>query len=348
MNIIRKIKVPTGYINIAETKDGLIEFLSIGDYGKNHNLKADCLNITKDPGEVKHSNMLALEEKWVITISTQHGCSMNCTYCDVPLVGRGKNASLNTLCSQIIHGLKCFPDVRFSKRLNVHFARMGEPTWNPNVLDCAKWLKQHIDPEYKVHPVLTTMMPKRNEWLKTMIHTWMRMKNRLYHGNAGLQISINSTNENERNLMFHNNCCSLEEIARIVEGIIPVGRKMTLNFPVCQWEIDAKILSKYFDPDLFLVKLTPMHKTKTAENNEIKTEGDYCTYTPYKDIEESLKKEGYDVIVFITSPEEDDSRITCGNAILSLKDEEKVKTFENQWTQYEHHFGEIVDKKVNK
>jgi len=38
---------------------------------------------------------------------------------------------------------------------------MGEPTWNPNVLDCAKWLKEHIDPEFKVHPVVSTMMPKR-------------------------------------------------------------------------------------------------------------------------------------------------------------------------------------------
>jgi 23S rRNA (adenine2503-C2)-methyltransferase len=32
-----------------------------------------------------------------------------------------------------------------------------------------------------------------------------------------------------------------------------------------------------------------------------------------------LKQAGYDVIVFIPSKEEDESRITCGNAILSSK-----------------------------
>ena len=72
---------------------------------------------------------------------------------------------------------------------------MGEPTWNPNVLDHAKWMKDHIDPEYNVHPVLTTMMPAKNEWLKTAVHTWIRIKNRVYGGNAGLQVSINSTDD---------------------------------------------------------------------------------------------------------------------------------------------------------
>jgi 23S rRNA (adenine2503-C2)-methyltransferase len=34
-------------------------------------------------------------------------------------------------------------------------------------------------------------------------------------------------------------------------------------------------------------------------------------------VEEALKNEGFDVIVFIPSKEEDESRITCGNAILA-------------------------------
>ena len=38
---------------------------------------------------------------------------------------------------------------------------------------------------------------------------------------------------------------------------------------------------------------------------------------PYKDVEERLKGVGFDVIVFIPSKDEDNSLITCGNAILS-------------------------------
>ena len=77
------------------------------------------------------------------------------------------------------------------------------------------------------------------------------------------------------------------------------------------------MLKKYFDPDDYVVKLTPMHKTITAEANGIRTEGDYTAYYPYKKHEENLKNEGYDVLVFIASHEEDMGRITCGNAILS-------------------------------
>lgn len=333
MKILENIVVPTGNILIVEGEKnpytnkreietykslhGKLEMLSIGDYGKEVNIKCDAMGLNRIPEKVRHTKMLPLTEKWVITISTQYGCSMNCNFCDVPLVGPGINASFNDLVKQVLTGIKLHPEIKFTKRLNIHFARMGEPTWNPNVLEAAKWLKTHIDPEYKVHPVVSTMMPKKNEWLRTFIHTWMRIKNRLYEGNAGLQLSINSTNEMERAEMFSGHACSLEEIKSIMEGIIPNGRKITLNFAVADYEVDPNILLKYFNPDDYIIKLTPMHKTIRATENEIKTNGDYTNYFPYSHMEDSLKRVGYDVLVFIASEEEDMGRITCGNAILS-------------------------------
>ena len=317
MKILKNISVPTGNILIVQGDKGYLEMLSIGDYGKEINVKCDAMGLTRDIDKVFHTKMMPLEEKWVITISTQYGCSMNCKFCDVPKVGSGKNATFNDLIKQVLTGIKLHPEVVFTKRLNIHYARMGEPTWNPNILDATKWLKTHIDPEYKIHPVVSTMMPKRNEWLKTFIHTWMRIKNRLLRGEAGLQLSINSTNEKERTDMFNGNAHSLEGIAKIMEGIIPNGRKITLNFAVADYEIDPKMLFKYFDPDDYIIKLTPMHKTSEAIKNGIKTAGDYTTYHPYKKYEESLKAAGYDVLVFIASEYEDLGRITCGNAILS-------------------------------
>jgi 23S rRNA (adenine2503-C2)-methyltransferase len=202
VKILRRLSVPTGDILVVQGQLGKLEMLSLGDYGKDVNLKASFMGLEKEPSPVRHTSLLSLEEKWVITISTQYGCRERCQFCDVPQVGRGRNATLNDLNKQVLTGIGLHPEVAFSKRLNVHFARMGEPTWNPNVLDCARWLKTHIDPEYRVHPVVSTMMPAHNEWLKTFIHVWMRMKNRLYDGNAGLQLSINSTNEEERTAMF--------------------------------------------------------------------------------------------------------------------------------------------------
>jgi 23S rRNA (adenine2503-C2)-methyltransferase len=317
MKILRNISVPTGNILIVEGSKGKLEMLSIGDYGKEKNIKADFMGLSGEINGVPHGSLLPLEEKWVITISTQYGCSMSCTFCDVPKVGKGVNATISDLQKQILTGIQLHPEVVYSKRLNIHFARMGEPTWNPNVLECGKWLKDHIDPEYKVHPVVSTMMPKHNIWLKTFIHTWMRIKNRVFRGEAGLQLSINSTNEEERNKMFHNNCCSLFEIYEIMRGITPTGRKMTLNFALADYEINPKELLKYFNPDDYIIKITPMHKTKSCETNNILTKDGYSQYYPYKEVEESLKKVGYDVIVFIPSLEEDLGRITCGNAILS-------------------------------
>jgi 23S rRNA (adenine2503-C2)-methyltransferase len=320
MKIIKNVEVPTGNICIAEGEKGLLEFLSVGDYGKENNLKADFMGLTEEINGVQHTRLMPLEQKWVITISTQYGCSMGCNFCDVPKVGTGKNATFNDLIRQVLEGIKLHPEVEFTKRLNIHFARMGEPTWNPEVLDATKWFKTHIDPEYKIHPVVSTIMPKRNIWLKTFIHTWMRIKNRLLKGNAGLQISVNSTNELQRTEMFNGSALTLREISSIMDGIIPNGRKITLNFALADtYEIDPGILLQYFSPDDFLVKITPIHATETCEANGIITTDGYDYYSVYSGPEQALKKAGYDVIVFVPSKEEDDSRITCDNAILAQK-----------------------------
>lgn len=321
MKIIKDIKTPTGNILIVGGSKGDLECLSLADYGKAKNIKADFLGYTGDINGVEHGELMPLSEKWVCTVSTQYGCSMGCSFCDVPKVGSGRNATFGDLQKQVLSVLKLHPDVLTTKRLNVHFARMGEPTWNPNVLDCAKWLKEHIDPEMKVHPVVSTMMPKRNEWLKTFIHSWMRIKNRLYHGNAGLQLSINSTNQYERDVMFSGNACSLFDIYKIMQGVVPVGRKITLNFALSGYEIDECELLKYFDPDDYMIKITPMHVTKSCNANGILTDGGYDSYHPYQAVEKRLISAGYDVLVFVPSKEEDESRITCGNAILSDKHE---------------------------
>ncbi len=319
MKIVKNIKVPTGDILVVKGEKGYLEMLSLGDYGKEHNLKCDAMGLNRELDKVEHTKLMPLEDKWVITISTQYGCSIGCNFCDVPKVGKGINATYDDLIRQVLTGIKLHPEVESSKRLNIHYARMGEPTFNPFVLDATKWLKTHIDPEFKIHPVVSTMLPKNNEWLKTFIHTWIRIKNRLLKGEAGLQLSINSTNEKERELIFNKQALPLDEIPKLMDGSIPNGRKFTLNFAIADWEIDADKLLKYFSPDDYIIKLTPMHKTSTAEKNNIKTTGDYTTYYPYKEIENKLKSAGYDVLVFIASKEEDESRITCGNAILSDK-----------------------------
>ena len=310
VNILETFPVPTGNIFIVEGAKGKLEMLSLGDYGQH-------INLNQHKPVPSGIPIMPLEEKWVVTVSTQYGCSMGCEFCDVPKVGPGKNATLYDLQNQILTALTLEDVPKWTKRLNIHFARMGEPTWNPAVLDCGKWIADHLMDVYNPHPVVSTMMPRHNEWLKTFIHTWMRLKNRVYKGNAGLQLSINSTDEEERQRMFNNNACSLDEIASIMYGIIPVGRKITLNFAIAGYKIDAEKLARLFSPELYVVKLTPMHKTDTALNFDIKTSGDYTTPEPYLEVEAKMKAAGFETLLFIASKDEDEGRITCGNAVLS-------------------------------
>lgn len=315
--------VPTGHICIIEGEHGPLEFLSLGDYGKDVNLKADFLGLKKEISGVDHQQMMPLEKKWVITISSQYGCSMDCTFCDVPKVGPGRNATFADISAQVHGALGLHPEVKTAARINLHYARMGEPTFNRSVITSAITFNQFFSRRgWGFHPVISTMMPRKNRYLKSFLVQWMEIKNNVMNGNAGLQISVNTTDEYARSKMFGGNACTMLEIADIIGDFQPAGRKITLNIALTDAPVDAHFLYQLFDPGRFLVKITPMHKTRACVDGCILTGSDenehgYRGYYPYKKIEESLKKEGFDVIVFVPSREEDESRITCGNAILS-------------------------------
>ncbi|MFA5434246.1 MAG: Fe-S-oxidoreductase [Candidatus Paceibacterota bacterium] len=325
----KTIKVPTGHIIVLDsiiTKDKQMECLSLGDYGQQHNIKADFLGYTDDIKGVNVGNVMPLSEKWVITLSTQFGCSMNCDFCDVPKVGPGINISLVELNYQMHHALLT-GNSRYTKRLNVHYARMGEPTFNWDVITHAQHLKDFVI-SYgiicdTIHPVLSTMCPKYNNHLQQYIFTWCySVKNQLYGGEAGLQFSINSTDEIQRQTMFRGSALTLEEISELSKILPkPLGRKYTLNFAVHNNTIiDGSKLAQLFNPDYFMCKITPMHENVACKQGRYILDNGYTTYTPYKPFETELKNAGFDTLVFIPSYDEDIGKITCGNAILATGD----------------------------
>ena len=137
-----------------------------------------------------------------------------------------------------------------------------------------------------------------------------------------MQLSINSTAAEQRDDMFCGNALHLAEIGVMMADILHDsgvnGRKVALNFAVSDDTIiDGRRLARWFDPRHFMCKLTPMHVTRACEDNGIATTGGYSAYAPYREHEEGLKAAGFDVLVFVPSIEEDQGRITCGNAILS-------------------------------
>lgn len=312
------INTHTGKIYVDTERQ--LEFLTVGDYGKENNIKADFLGLTKEINGVANTKV-DLRKKWVATVSTQKGCPMKCKFCDVPKYGYHGNVSVDDLAYQVSTIIEN-ETVRTTERFNVHFARMGEPTWNPNVLSFSLKLKSLVANEglvaKTVHPVVSTMLPAGNKRLVDFIMDWCDIKNKIYMGEAGLQFSINSTDEEQRRDLFAHRSLSLEEIARLAYHLPkPVGRKYTLNFPVtAQTVLDPKVLSRLFNKENFIVKITPIHETNSAIENGFEVTG-YSDYDVYRKFEQPLLAEGWGVIVFIPSKEEDSDRITCGNALIA-------------------------------
>lgn len=318
--------IPTGYLFVDEYSKGQLETLSIGDYGKHWNVKADFLGYSRELHGVPNVPCMPLSEKWVITVSTQYGCPMRCTFCDVPNIPFRGNATFDDLKKQFYSALSLFPSVTYTERLNLHFARMGDPIFNENVFAFARWLancKREVQRDTGVrmeviHPVLTTSLPRALKSLESRIREWCELKNDVFDGQAGLQFSINSTSEDQREDMFGGQQLHLEEFARIADKLPePVSRKYCLNFAYStDFEIDAAKVDRLFDRNKFMAKITPIHNNTACRDNGIKTIGGYESWKPYSKPESELKAMGWDVLVFVPSLDEEDGLVTCGNLIL--------------------------------
>lgn len=325
---MRKItETHTGKI-VTDT-DLNLEYLYVGDYGKENNIKASFLGYDKRIDKVEHKDV-DITEKLVVTISSQKGCPMKCNFCDCPKLGFHGNASIPELISEIMTGV-ALSGIKHGKRLNVHFARMGEPTFNKNVITAANAVALLYNAsdmsslcgdsdvafdEY--HPVVSTMMPKANKNLRTFLVEWVK-SGYMFGGEDGygLQFSINTLDEEKRNEMFRSMSCSLAEIGRIIDSLpTPKKRKYTLNFAVTsESNLSPELMDKYFDKEKCIVKITPIHETVEAIDSGYEIVTDFDVYAKF---EEPLVKDGWDVIVFVPSKEEDGDRITCGNSLIAL------------------------------
>ena len=308
---------------IVSDTDLSLEYLYVGDYGKENNIKASFLGYDKRIDKVEHKDV-NIEEKLVVTVSSQKGCPMKCNFCDCPKFGFKGNASLPELISEITTAIS-LSGIKHGKRLNVHYARMGEPTFNPNVIYSAALIGNMIITmglgfdEY--HPVVSTMMPKSNKNLIEFLNNWIQT-GFIFGGKDGfgLQFSINTLNEDDRNDMFRNQSLSLQEIGDIINELpMPRKRKYTLNFAVTsKCNLDPKLMDKYFNKEKCIVKITPIHETVEAINEGYEIVTDFDVYEKF---EKPLVEDGWDVIVFVPSKEEESDRITCGNSLIALQEE---------------------------
>lgn len=245
------------------------------------------------------------DNSWSLSISTQQGCPLKCTFCDVPLFGFYGNASLEDLHNQIEIALTRYSTETNGKDFYLHYARMGEPTFNNNVLEFTATQLTPLVNSYTtpslIYPVLLTMLPNNNPNLKQFLQQWTeKIKNQIYNGNAGLQFSINSTDNQQRNEMFNNYSLSLEEISELSEQLpIPITSKYILNFIVSKDTIiDPNILDNLFSKRKFQIRIAPIRETKSTIKNNIET-SETETYKICETFKNSLEAHEWEVTILL-------------------------------------------------
>ena len=275
---------------------------------------------------------LTIKDKWVLIISTLYGCPVDCKFCDA---GGNYNGRLTyeELKFQIDYLVRQRFENSFidTEKFKIQFARMGEPSFNTNVLKLLKNIPEIYDYTHFV-PSLSTIAPCGTD---LFFEKLLRIKKMQYRDSFQLQFSLHTSDENQRDKIIPVKKWSFEKIAEYGERFHDKdGKKITLNFALSLNTIfEPQKLLEYFRPDIFLIKITPLNPTYKATINEMKsliTEQNY-----HFELIESVKDAGYQTILSIGEWEENKIGSNCGQYVNALrKDCSIVDAYEYELTGF--------------
>lgn len=260
---------------------------------------------------------LPKSRKWIINISTQFGCPVQCPFCDAGGGYRG-DVSAARLMAQVRHVLgRNTPGLaRTCSKLKVHFSRMGEPALNDEVLEALTWLRTDL-PFPGVWACVATVAPEgRQDWFERLA----RLKERYFPGRFQLQFSLNSTDAATRRRLApipHWDLATISDYGR--RFFRPGDRKVVLNFALGRdIPFDPSVISAGFDPRTFAVKLTPINPTQTGTRNGFATVLRSELQDTLRPALDGLTQTGFDVVVSVGDAGEDQIGSNCGQALKAL------------------------------
>jgi len=271
------------------------------------------------------------KEKWVIIVSTLCGCPVNCSICDA-----GGNYTGKLDSEQILAQIRYLVDRDFPsgeigiKKFKIQFARMGEPALNRDVIQVLTELPRLYRAPGLISSISTVAPRGCDLFFKELVQV---KQDHYAKGRFQLQFSIHTTDKDLRDKIIPIKKWNYAEIARYGETFFKPGdRKISLNFAVTEgFPIEAKTLLKYFSPDLFLIKLTPLNPTVNALKNNLTNCLFDGTCEEGSTRIQSLRSRGYEVIVSIGEMEENKIGSNCGQYIKKYLDTEQ-KAQDNFYT----------------
>jgi len=251
-------------------------------------------------------------EKWVLIVSTLKGCPVRCAMCDAGGDYHGRLSAEEILEQIEILVRRRFPDGRVPvSKLKVQFARMGEPAFNDAVLEVLRRLPERIA-AHGLMPCVSTIAPAGRE---PFFEELRAIKQELYpDGRFQLQFSIHSTDEEARRQLMPTRIWSLEEIGAYGRRFhAPGDRRVTLNFaPVEGLPLEPRILPRFFPPDRFLIKLTPVNPTRAVLRAGLRGRIRPGEETEQRMLADAFRCAGYETLVSIGELRENEIGSNCG------------------------------------
>jgi 23S rRNA (adenine2503-C2)-methyltransferase len=192
----------------------------------------------------------------VLLVSTMFGCPVGCLMCDAGGHYHGKPSREEILEQVDFLVEKRYPDGNIPcEQFKIQFARMGEPSLNMQVLDVLEELPRRYHARGLL-PSISTVAPAGTD---RFFDRLVEIKQAFYPGgHFQFQVSLHTTDLELRDRFIPVKKWSLDRIAKYGERFYAPGdRKLTLNFALAQgMPVDPTILLSYFDPHIFLVKIT--------------------------------------------------------------------------------------------
>lgn len=298
--------LPSGRVFLLETKDKYpvecTEMRDVSVQGKEHYE----VRTTQDP-HIIWNHLKPYDEKWLLTVSTQKGCTHNCQFCDVPRLPFKGNLSQGEIEDQVKFLLESTPYVDKSEKVKIGFARMGEPAHNlENVLGAMRNLpkiSEEMERNYHWLPCFNTITPYRTTDGKTgfdILDKVIDLKENEYDGYLHLQLSCNSTDEQQRKKLFGGaKVLSIEDLVKHINKRELHNRTATLNFIVMKGvPVDVDYLMKLgLNPEKFAVKLIPLNNTVRSQERGLETVANYNNYEDLQKLGEEFGKHGIPTVI---------------------------------------------------
>lgn len=199
-------------------------------------------------------------ERWMVGVSTMSGCPVGCKFCATGQMKGWRNLTAEEIVDQVLDILVRNKDphgwlvkTMQCKEFKINYTRMGEPFLNiDNVKSAIKRITKHIP---NTHHYVSTVGLRGSDF------SWIE-------GNITLQVSLHSLDEDRRHeLIPINNLMSIEELGQIRTKS---NLKTTVNLTlVDEADFDIEKLKKYFDPQYFFIKVSPINKNVVSEQNHL-------------------------------------------------------------------------------